>query len=117
MRYAVSGLAPDAGRQQPCPPLMSKSFSPSCSIHSLPPLPPLSTFSGSVIKAGNGVKPTRGQTVTVHCTGYGKDRDLSKKFWSTKDDGQKPFAFEVGMGKVIKGWDESVIDMVRTALP
>lgn len=30
----------------------------------------------------------RGQKVTVHCTGYGKDRDLSKKFWSTKDAGQ-----------------------------
>ena len=30
----------------------------------------------------------RGQKVTVHCTGYGKNRDLSKKFWSTKDPGQ-----------------------------
>ena len=28
----------------------------------------------------------RGQTVTVHCTGYGKD--LSKEFWSTRDPGQ-----------------------------
>lgn len=30
----------------------------------------------------------RGQKVTVHCTGYGKNRDLSEKFWSTKDPGQ-----------------------------
>ena len=33
----------------------------------------------------------RGQKVTVHCTGYGKNRDLSKKFWSTKDPGQVLF--------------------------
>ncbi len=26
--------------------------------------------------------------MTVHCTGYGKDRDLNKKFWSTRDPGQ-----------------------------
>lgn len=34
-----------------------------------------------VLKAGNGSKPSAGQSVTVHCTGYGKNRDLSKKFW------------------------------------
>jgi peptidylprolyl isomerase len=68
-------------------------------------------YTKTVIRAGNGVLPRRGQTVTVHCTGYGKDRDLSKKFWSTKDPGQEPFSFAVGLGQVIKGWDESVITM------
>ena len=34
-----------------------------------------------VLKAGNGSKPSAGQQVTVHCTGYGKNQDLSKKFW------------------------------------
>jgi peptidylprolyl isomerase len=57
------------------------------------------------------VTPIAGQTVTVHCTGYGKDRDLSKKFWSTKDPGQEPFSFQVGVGQVIKGWDEGVLSM------
>ncbi|CBJ32511.1 immunophilin [Ectocarpus siliculosus] len=33
-------------------------------------------------------KPQKGQKVTVHCTGYGKNRDLSEKFWSTTDPGQ-----------------------------
>ena len=68
-------------------------------------------FTKTLIRAGNGMKPRRGQLVTVHCTGYGKNRDLNSKFWSTKDPGQEPFAFNVGVGGVIKGWDESVIDM------
>lgn len=64
-----------------------------------------------VIKAGSGPKVVRGNTVTVHCTGFGKNNDLSQKFWSTKDPGQKPFTFKIGYGSVIKGWDEGVLDM------
>ena len=62
-------------------------------------------FTKTVIKEGNGVKPKKGQAVTVHCTGYGKNRDLNTKFWSTKDPGQEPFTFSVGMGEVIKVCD------------
>eukprot|EP00521_Asterionellopsis_glacialis_P005410 CAMPEP_0195267188 /NCGR_PEP_ID=MMETSP0706-20130129/12442_1 /TAXON_ID=33640 /ORGANISM="Asterionellopsis glacialis, Strain CCMP134" /LENGTH=112 /DNA_ID=CAMNT_0040321893 /DNA_START=29 /DNA_END=367 /DNA_ORIENTATION=+ len=68
-------------------------------------------FTKTILRAGNGIKPQVGQQVTVHCTGYGKNRDLQLKFWSTKDPGQEPFTFQVGKGQVIKGWDESVIDM------
>ncbi|XP_068636550.1 peptidyl-prolyl cis-trans isomerase FKBP12 [Aristolochia californica] len=64
-----------------------------------------------VLAPGNGPKPVRGQNVTVHCTGYGKNGDLSQKFWSTKDPGQKPFTFKIGQGSVIKGWDEGVMGM------
>ncbi|XP_020107920.1 peptidyl-prolyl cis-trans isomerase FKBP12 [Ananas comosus] len=64
-----------------------------------------------ILKPGDGPKPVKGQTVTVHCTGFGKDGDLSKKFWSTKDPGQEPFSFKIGMGSVIKGWDEGVLGM------
>ena len=56
-------------------------------------------------------KPNKGDLVTVHCTGYGKNRDLSQKFWSTKDAGQVPFSYNIGLGSVIKGWDEGVMDM------
>mmetsp|Transcript_35542 Transcript_35542/g.77833 ORF Transcript_35542/g.77833 Transcript_35542/m.77833 type:complete len:114 (+) Transcript_35542:80-421(+) len=68
-------------------------------------------FTKTLIQAGNGQLPQQGQNVTVHCTGYGKNRDLNTKFWSTKDPGQQPFTFRVGMGQVIKGWDEGVIGM------
>lgn len=62
----------------------------------------------TVLKAGSGLLPKVGDTVTVHCTGYlaaGK-----KKFWSTKDD-NKPFSFVVGRGNVIRGWDEGMLQM------
>ncbi|XP_038682480.1 uncharacterized protein LOC119982943 isoform X1 [Tripterygium wilfordii] len=55
-----------------------------------------------LLRPGTGPKPAVGQTVTVHCTGYGKNGDLSQKFWSTKDPGQQPFSFEIGKGRVIK---------------
>ena len=67
------------------------------------------------IKTSKGDKPTAGQTVTVHCTGYGKNGDLNKIFWTTrKDMGAKkdePFTFKIGCGKVIKGWDEGVMNL------
>ncbi|KAI5078637.1 hypothetical protein GOP47_0006308 [Adiantum capillus-veneris] len=65
----------------------------------------------TVLQAGTGPRPSVGQTVTVHCTGYGKNGDLSQKFWSTKDPGQQVFRFQVGQGRVIKGWDEGVLGM------
>ncbi|KAH7484324.1 Peptidyl-prolyl cis-trans isomerase fkbp12 [Phytophthora ramorum] len=64
-----------------------------------------------LLAEGNGAMPAKGASVTVHCTGFGKDRDLAQKFWSTKDPGQSPFTFKVGLGQVIKGWDEGVLGM------
>eukprot|EP00008_Paramoeba_atlantica_P004437 CAMPEP_0201487328 /NCGR_PEP_ID=MMETSP0151_2-20130828/12243_1 /ASSEMBLY_ACC=CAM_ASM_000257 /TAXON_ID=200890 /ORGANISM="Paramoeba atlantica, Strain 621/1 / CCAP 1560/9" /LENGTH=110 /DNA_ID=CAMNT_0047872329 /DNA_START=26 /DNA_END=358 /DNA_ORIENTATION=- len=66
-------------------------------------------FDKTISKEGNGPKPQKGQTVTVHCTGI--VTDTNKKFWSTKDAGQKAFTFQIGLGKVIKGWDEGVLTM------
>lgn len=69
-------------------------------------------FEKEILKAGtSGKKPTAGKEVTVHCTGYGKNGDLSVPFWSTKDAGQTPFTFCIGRGQVIKAWDEGVMTM------
>jgi len=68
-------------------------------------------FTKTILRPGSGPLPRQGQSVTVHCTGYGKNSDLGVKFWSTKDPGQEPFTFQVGLGKVIRGWDEGVIGM------
>ena len=69
------------------------------------------TYEKEVKVQGNGKQIQKGMSCTVHCTGYGKNGDLNKKFWSTKDPGQEPFVFEVGMGNVIKCWDEGVLTM------
>jgi peptidylprolyl isomerase len=56
---------------------------------------------------GTGASPATGKNVTVHYTGKLVN---GTKFDSSVDRGQ-PFDFIIGVGQVIKGWDEGVMTM------
>jgi peptidylprolyl isomerase len=59
------------------------------------------------IKEGDGATPKTGQTVVVHYTGT---LENGTKFDSSRDRNQ-PFSFKLGVGQVIKGWDEGLSTM------
>jgi peptidylprolyl isomerase len=60
-----------------------------------------------VQRAGTGVKPTAGRTVQVNYTGS----LLSGRVFDSSDMQGRPIEFPAGVGAVIRGWDEMVMDM------
>ena len=73
---------------------------------------PSETTTGSGLKyvdevVGTGESPSPGKFVRVHYTGW---LENGTKFDSSVDRGQ-PLEFPIGVGRVIKGWDEGVMTM------
>ena len=65
-------------------------------------------------KLGEGREAEKGLTITVHYSGwiYDENEDDKKgnKFDSSKDRNE-PFTFVLGVGQVIKGWDDGFAGM------
>ena len=66
------------------------------------------------VTVGSGAPATAGKQVSVHYTGWLYDPKAAdkhgKKFDSSRDHGE-PFAFKLGAGQVIRGWDQGVAGM------
>ncbi|KAH8678787.1 putative FK506-binding protein 1 [Tricladium varicosporioides] len=67
----------------------------------------------TILQEGSGPIPKVGDTVTIQYTGYLKDTskpdNKGNKFDSSV--GRGPFVVAIGVGMVIKGWDEGVTTM------
>ena len=60
-----------------------------------------------ITKKGTGLQPKKGDTVVAHYTGMLTN---GVKFDSSRDNGE-PLQFRLGIGQVIKGWDEGFANL------
>jgi FKBP-type peptidyl-prolyl cis-trans isomerase FkpA len=64
-----------------------------------------------ILEEGTGASPQKGNLVTVHYTGWLNDNGQAGKQFDSSHNRHQPFQFYIGMGQVIKGWDEGVMGM------
>ncbi len=60
---------------------------------------------------GDAKRPENGKAVTVHYTGWLDESGKEGRKFDSSVDRNQPFSFRLGVGQVIKGWDEGVLDM------
>ncbi|CZT00022.1 hypothetical protein WAI453_003389 [Rhynchosporium graminicola] len=67
----------------------------------------------TITKEGDGAIPQKGDRVTIEYTGYLKDTSKPDNKGAKFDSsiGRGAFVTEIGIGRVIKGWDEGVTTM------
>lgn len=72
-------------------------------------------FSQTDLVVGTGVEAVSGRRLTVNYTGWLYDASAAgnrgTQFDSSLSAGRAPFAFTLGSGQVIQGWDRGVVGM------
>ncbi|UVW28354.1 FKBP-type peptidyl-prolyl cis-trans isomerase [Massilia sp. H6] len=82
-----------------------------------PTLPPLPTPQVEIVDrvVGKGKEATLGSNVVVHYSGWFHKplapKQRGRKFDSSLDAGREPLEFQLGAGRVIKGWEQGVAGM------
>jgi peptidylprolyl isomerase len=62
-------------------------------------------------EVGTGPAPTRGQRIKVHYTGWLSDKGNKGKKFDSSLDRHEPLVIPIGVGRLIKGWDEGLLTM------
>ena len=75
----------------------------------VPTGPPPTTLQSHDLIAGTGTQAEAGDQVTVQYVGV--SYSTKQVFDASWTDGHGPFQFELGVGQVIRGWDEGVVGM------
>lgn len=81
---------------------------PSPSISPIPTFAPVTQLKIEDIKIGMGAEVASGSAVAVNYIGRLTNGQI---FDTSLTQGRQPLTFQVGAGKVIKGWDEGIIGM------
>src|SRR5436190_1100035 len=74
------------------------------------PTPPTAPFSSTDLREGTGTAATQGRTVTVSYTGWLFDPSKPESK-GTQFDSQATFTFQLGVGRVIAGWEQGIPGM------
>lgn len=62
---------------------------------------------------GDGPSPSQGDTCVMHYTGWLSEGGQPGMKFDSSVDRNQTFAFRIGIGQVIKGWDEGVLTMKK----
>ena len=77
------------------------------------PTQPSAPYSQTDLRAGTGAEATSGKRLTVNYTGWLYDPTQPEQKGRQFDTsvGRQPFAFTLGAGQVIRGWDQGAAGM------
>jgi len=74
------------------------------------PTPPTAPFTATDLREGTGTAASQGRTVTVSYTGWLFDPSRAESK-GTQFDSQASFTFQLGVGRVIPGWEQGIPGM------